>query len=186
MLNKRTFLYAGVGLASVAAGLGYGIWEAHNAKSPQREPAAGSDAAGSEGVAQNLWNLSFEQPDGKTLAMASLRGKPLLVNFWATWCPPCIEELPLIDAFYQQNKANNWQTIGLAVDQTESVQKFLAQKPLSFPVAMAGMAGIELTRQLGNTTGALPFSVLFNAQGSLVQRKLGKLSEMDLKIWAGA
>jgi thiol-disulfide isomerase/thioredoxin len=186
MVNKRTLLYAGVGLASVAVGLGYGIWEAQQAKSPRRESVPGGEAASTEGAAQNLWNLSFERPDGKTLALASLRGKPLLVNFWATWCPPCIEELPLLDAFYQQNKAKNWQTLGLAVDQTESVQKFLTQKPLSFPVAMAGMAGIELTRQLGNVTGALPFSVLFNAQGALVQRKLGKLSEADLKAWAGA
>jgi thiol-disulfide isomerase/thioredoxin len=134
---------------------------------------------------EGFFEQSFPTPDGAPLPMASFRGKPLLVNFWGTWCPPCIEELPLIDAFYQQNQAKGWQTLGLAVDQAQSVMKFLSTKPLHFPVAMAGFAGIEMTRMLGNLTGALPFSIMFNAQGALVQRKLGKLSEADLKAWAG-
>ena len=63
-----------------------------------------------------LWDRSFPAPDGSALALATLRGRPLLVNFWATWCPPCVEELPLLSSFYNENKANGWQLIGLAVD----------------------------------------------------------------------
>ena len=109
---------------------------------------------------RNFWNLSFETPTGQALSMASLRGKPLLVNFWATWCPPCIEELPLLDSFYRATHGKGWQVIGLAVDQPSAVQKWLLSKPLSFPVGMAGFQGTELVKSFGNTTGSLPFNAL--------------------------
>ncbi len=132
---------------------------------------------------RGFWNLSFPAPDGSTLALASLRGRPLLVNFWATWCPPCVEELPLLSSFYTENKANGWQLLGLAVDRPEPVARFLAKSPVSFPVALAGMEGVELTRQLGNAPGGLPFSVLFDASGTLRERKLGQLHARDLAAW---
>ena len=115
--------------------------------------------------------------------MAPLRGRPLLVNFWATWCPPCVEELPLLSAFYTENKANGLQLVGLAIDKAEPVSRFLARSPVSFPVALAGMEGVELTRELGNAAGGLPFSVLFDAGGRLRERKIGQLHEADLTVW---
>jgi thiol-disulfide isomerase/thioredoxin len=115
--------------------------------------------------------------------MESFRGKPLLINFWATWCPPCVEELPLINDFYRQNKSNGWQVLGLAVDKLPPVQSFLQKMPLEFPVGMAGMTGAELGRGLGNLAGGLPFSVVFNGAGMVVQRKLGRLTPSDLSAW---
>ena len=130
-----------------------------------------------------FWDRSFPAPDGRALALAPLRGRPLLVNFWATWCPPCVEELPLLSSFYNENKSNGWQLLGLAVDKVEPVARFLTKSPVSFPVALAGLEGVELTRELGNTAGGLPFSVLFDARGQLRERKLGQLHERDLKAW---
>ena len=134
----------------------------------------------------SFWDRSFPTPEGPMLALAALRGRPLLVNFWATWCPPCIEELPLLSAFYTANRANGVQLLGLAVDRAEPVVRFLARSPVSFPVALAGMEGIELARELGNAAGGLPFSVLFNAQGRVRERKLGQLHAPDLKAWRAA
>ena len=130
-----------------------------------------------------FWDRSFPTPDGGTLALSSLRGQRLLLNFWATWCPPCVEEMPLLSAFYTQNKANGWHVLGLAVDKPVPVSQFLARTPVSFPVALAGMEGVDFSRSLGNDAGALPFSVLFGADGRILQRKIGQLHQPDLDAW---
>jgi len=134
-------------------------------------------------LALELWSLGFDTPIGSKLELQSLRGRPLMINFWATWCPPCVEELPLLNAFYRENSDKGWQILGLAVDKLEPVQAFLARQPLAFPVALAGMAGLDLSRKLGNHVGGLPFTVLIGADGSILDRKIGKLSERDLARW---
>ncbi len=127
--------------------------------------------------------MQWDMPQGGRVAMEAFRGRPLLVNFWATWCAPCVEELPLINDFYRQNKANGWQVLALAVDRLASVQSFLQKMPLDFPVGMAGASGTELGRGLGNLAGGLPFSVVLSTDGMVVQRKLGRLTPDDLAAW---
>lgn len=130
-----------------------------------------------------LWQQSFTKPEGGSFNMAALQGKPLLLNFWATWCPPCVEELPLLSRFYVENQAKGWQVLGLAVDQTDSVRKFLVRAPVTFPVAMAGLPGLDLSRSLGNLSGGLPFSVVLDAGGVVAHRKMGRVTLDDLLSW---
>lgn len=132
------------------------------------------------------WDRVLVTPDGQNLSMATFRGQPLLVNFWATWCPPCVEELPLLNRFAQEQAAAGWRVLGLAVDQVPAVQAFLQRLPLVFPVGMAGLEGVALSRALGNATGALPFTVVLGPDGAVLQRKLGKVSVDDLRQWAQA
>jgi thiol-disulfide isomerase/thioredoxin len=134
-------------------------------------------------AAVGLWSLSLATPEGGALSLAALRGRPLLLNFWATWCPPCVEELPLLDRFYLANSANGWQVLGIAVDQREAVQRFLSRSPVSFPVALAGFAGMELSKSLGNLTGGLPFTVVVRQDGEVAHRKMGKVVDSDLSAW---
>jgi len=116
--------------------------------------------------------------------MASLRGKPLLLNFWATWCPPCIQEMPEIDRFARQFASNGWQVLGLAADQEKPVREFLGRQPVGYPIALAGFEGITLSRQLGNEAGALPFTVAFDAGGRVTHRHLGETRFEMLAAWA--
>ena len=116
--------------------------------------------------------------------MEAFRGRPLLLNFWATWCPPCVEELPLLNRFYADHRAKGWQVVGLAIDQPSNVRQFLARLPLEFPVALGGLAGSDIGRALGNDKGGLPFSVLFGADGNILKRKIGQLTAQDLQEWS--
>ena len=173
-MDRRNLLYLGAAAAAGLAGAG-AAWFKHEPQTltPSQTTAA-QDA---------LWELSFDTPDGQPQAMSSFRGKPLLLNFWATWCPPCVEELPLLDAFYREHKSKGWQVLGLAVDQPSAVRKWLQAKPLSFAVGMAGLDGTELSKSLGNLAGGLPFTVLFGSSGAVLHRKTGKVSREDLAQW---
>lgn len=131
-----------------------------------------------------LWTLKFATPAGHQLALDTLRGKPVVLNFWATWCPPCVEELPLLSRFYQENAAKGWQVLGLAVDQLDPVKRFLEKAPVSFPVALAGLSGVELSKSLGNLSGGLPFTVVLGSDGLVAHRKMGKVTPDDLRAWA--
>ncbi len=167
---RRNWLMAGAAGAALVAGAGYAWWKF--------QPHAVQP--GAEG---DFWQRSFDTPSGQSLATASFKGKPLLVNFWATWCPPCVEELPLLDGFYKQNASNGWQVLGLAIDQPSAVRNFLAKKPLSFAIGLAGLDGTDLIKSMGNLSGALPFSVVFGRSGQLLHRKMGRVSAADLSQW---
>ena len=168
--SRRRWLLGAVAGAATLGGVGV-AWRAYQPKvlAPAAEEA--------------IWALELPQPGGGTLSMAALRGKPLLLNFWATWCPPCVAELPLLSAFYRENEGKGWQVVGLAVDQLNPVKRFLTQFPVSFPVAMAGVPGMELGKTLGNLSGALPFTVVLGSEGVVAQRKMGKVSPEDLQSW---
>lgn len=137
-----------------------------------------------DGALDGLWARQFDTPAGAPLVLSAFRQRKLVLNFWATWCPPCVEELPMLNRFHQAQQASGWTVLALAVDQPSAVRSFLQKMPLSLPVAMAGLEGTELSRSLGNATGGLPFTVVVGARGNIIQRKLGKVSEADLAQWA--
>lgn len=169
--GRRRWLMAAVAGAAALGGAGL-AWRRY-------QPQALTPSAESA-----LWQLEFPGLDGDVLRMASLRGQPVLLNFWATWCPPCVEELPLLSSFYRENSAKGWQVLGLAVDQLEPVKRFLAKRPVTFPVALAGLPGVELGKSLGNESGGLPFTVVLGSDGRVAHRKIGKVSPANLLAWA--
>ena len=178
---RRRWLTWGVSLAAALAGAGM-AWR-------QLSPTAAKSVVNNGDDAQNLsdvWSLHFDSPSGKTVVMQAFQGKPLLLNFWATWCPPCVDELPLLNSFFQENSAKSWQVLGVAVDRMDAVQRFLQKTPLNFPVAMAGVEGTDISRNLGNLSGSLPFTVVFDATGRVVHRKMGALSTEELQSLVSA
>jgi len=131
------------------------------------------------GPEDTLWASRFARPEGGELVLQSLKGRWLFVNFWATWCAPCIRELPDLDAFARAHA--QWSVVGLAIDGPTPVREFLSRRPVGFPIGLAGLSGSDLARQLGNKTGALPFSLALNPQGQIVWRRLGVTHPADLE-----
>lgn len=168
--GRRRWLFTGAAAAAGLAGAGVAWWKF--------QPHAVSP-----GAEQAIWALSFDTPSGGTLALETLKGRPLLINFWATWCPPCVEEMPLLDRFFRENASKGWQVVGLAIDQPSAVRTFLQRTPVTFPIGLAGLTGSDLGKSLGNLTGGLPFTVVLGSDGLVAQRKMGKVSVDDLAQW---
>ncbi|MGA0005336.1 MAG: TlpA family protein disulfide reductase, partial [Burkholderiaceae bacterium] len=123
------------------------------------------------------------QARGELLALAEFRGKPLVVNFWATWCPPCVEEMPELSAFYDKYKPKGVQLLGIAVDSPSNVREFLEERQFSYPLVVAGANGSELASRLGSRIDAFPYTVLVAPNGQVVQQKMGRIYEEELIKW---
>jgi thiol-disulfide isomerase/thioredoxin len=135
-------------------------------------------------VTPAFWTLRFPRAEGGELAFGQSRGQLLLLNFWATWCPPCVREMPLLDHFQRAQAGAGWRVVGIAVDSLIPVREFLRRQPMTFAIALAGMEGSRLSRQLGNADGALPFSVVVDRAGRVRARVRGETTAPQLAAWA--
>lgn len=119
--------------------------------------------------------------DGKSRQSSDWDGQIRLVNFWATWCPPCIRELPELSRMHSRLGARGFQVLAIADDTQEEVESFLSVRPVEMPVLMIGEQAEELTRAYGNVEGVLPYSVLIDRQGIINKRYLGAINFDQLK-----
>jgi len=171
-MKRRAWMLGSAAVAAGAAGAGLS-WQKTRLTGDSGIP-----------IGPDFWSQRFERPEGGELVLDSLRGAPLLLNFWATWCPPCVKEMPLLDGFYRQHQGAGWRVLGLAIDSPTPVREFLAKRPVGFPIGLAGLAGTDLSRTLGNVNGSLPFTVVVGREGKVIDRKLGALGAADLARWA--
>jgi len=123
----------------------------------------------------------WQTPDGKPANSQNWRGKLLVLNFWASWCPPCVEEMPALDRIAQEYASKNVLIVGIGIDSPSKIREFLQKTPVSYPIVLGGLEGSNLSKQMGNTQGALPYTVVINSKGKSIYTKLGKISEEELK-----
>ena len=123
----------------------------------------------------------WQTPDGKPANSQNWRGNVLVVNFWASWCPPCVEEMPALDKIAQEYAPKNVLIVGIGIDSPSNIREFLQKTPISYPIVLGGIEGSNLSKQMGNTQGALPYTVVINSKGKSIYTKLGKISEEELK-----
>lgn len=178
MFTRTHLLVVVLALAGALGGFLAGSW-LHTAPEPQRD---GDALVGSAAPALDLPDL-----DGRAHALADWRGRLVLVNFWASWCPPCIEEMPLLDRTAQQLAGKGLVVVGIAADTPDATRAFLAQHPVGYPVLIDDPEAPARTRDAslayGNTRNVLPYSVLVGRDGRILAQRFGNFSENGLAAW---
>jgi len=133
------------------------------------------------GAAAALARMALPDLAGKPVTVAAWKGKVLVVNFWATWCTPCRREIPGLISIQGKYAANGLQIVGIAVDQADKVRQYAKEMGINYPILIAGMEGADLARELGNRTGALPFTLVLDRGGRVVDTHLGLITEEELE-----
>ena len=123
----------------------------------------------------NFFSQTLTDAKGKPQTLSQWRGKKLIVNFWAPWCKPCIEEMPELSALQTELAANNIQVLGIGIDSADNIAEFASKMVITYPIFVAGMSGTELASTMGNQIGGLPFTVLIGEDGQIKKTYSGRL-----------
>ncbi len=156
-----------IGLAAMAAGL----WLYQSVLAPARASAA---------ALATLQSRSFSDLAGSDRTLLDWQGKVRVVNFWATWCEPCREEIPALQRVQAKFAANGLETIGISIDHADKVRQFAKNMAITYPLLLGDASVIDVARALGNRAGGLPYTLVLDAQGKLLASKLGGITEAQL------
>ncbi len=171
--TRRLMLYGAVALAAAAAGVGVQIWRS-SGKVPPPAPAAASPA-------EAILALRLADPQGKLEAVSQWRGKVLVVNFWATWCAPCREEIPMFVKLQDKYRAQGVQFVGIAIDQPDKTAQFAKEFAINYPLLIGDFGVVDKSRDAGNSKRGLPFTLIFDRGGAIKSTELGGLKQEKLE-----
>ncbi|MBK5914879.1 TlpA family protein disulfide reductase [Rhodocyclus purpureus] len=178
-MNRLPILLAGltIAIAAVLAGL--------YASAPGKDGSAGKRTEIPADAASAVFASTLVDSDGRPQALAQWRGKTLVINFWAAWCPPCRDEMPGFARLQEKYGADGVQFVGIALDSADNVRHFVAQTPVNYPLLLGNEAGhesaSELARAIGNRTLALPYTLIIDAGGRARFARLGYVAEEELE-----
>jgi thiol-disulfide isomerase/thioredoxin len=124
-----------------------------------------------------LFAATFPDEKGQAQPISQYKGKTIVLNFWATWCEPCREEMPELSTLHEEGKNKNVIVLGVAVDDADAINDFTKETKVSYPLLVADMQGMDLANSLGNDKGVLPYTVIINADGSVAKTYFGRISK---------
>ena len=162
--RRDALILAGVAVTAGVAGALSGVFVLQ----------AGSGAA-------DLLAARFTDLEGRARQLKEWRGRALLCNFWATWCAPCREEIPMLVTAKQQRLPGMAEIVGIGIDRADNIREFAAMYKINYPLLIGDATTPSLLRTLGNTGGALPYTVVLDRRGTLVGRKLGVFTDAELR-----
>ena len=165
LARRAALILGGVAVAAAAAGFLAGPLLL------KRPPESGAALAAA----------TFTDLQGKPRRIEEWRGQVVVVNFWATWCPPCREEIPMLMGVRQKYAQKGVEIVGIAIDFASKVQEYSAKEKITYPILIADPGGLDLVRKLGNKTGGLPYTVLLDRKGEAGRSKLGALKQGELE-----
>ena len=172
-MNARTVvLFAVVAGLSAAGGVSYHLWSRGSGAGPAMVP---------EAVVERVLSARVADVKGGIQSLEQWRGQVLVVNYWATWCAPCREEIPGFVRLQERYGSRGLQFVGIAIDQPDKVAEFASEFRINYPLLLGGLETIELLRQAGNRAGVLPYTLVIDRKGNLVSREPGGLKEARLE-----
>lgn len=174
---QTTLLIITVSMLAAAGGFGLQQWLA------DPTPKATTPLNPQSIIGQPLASFSFISLAGEPLQRQQFAGRPLVINLWATWCGPCRKEMPDLDRLAAELSDDGVAVLGIALDQPAKVAEFLAETPVSYPIAITETAqGMAFARALGNRNGVLPYTVLVDASGVIRQVNVGLIELAELRL----
>ena len=175
---KKTILIVTVAVAGLAGGLYLGQWQASRTTAPPDQPVARQTAVQPDTTMINQRRPDFTLLDteGRPRHIREWDGKVVMINFWATWCPPCVREMPALLKLHETYKDKGFVVVGVAIDEKQNVIDFIDPMGIEYPVLIGDQEGIYITRDYGNRLGVLPYTVVIDRDGKIVYRHRNEIS----------
>ena len=181
-MSRTTLLIVAVALLAALAGavVGNRVF----APDPPQPLAQSAQSAPSLTIGDRRPEAALTDLDGEQSALSEFDGRPQVINFWATWCPPCVRELPLLDQWHARRDDDGLAVLAIALESDHAlVREFVEQRELALPVRLSAPGTIDLSSRFGNARGVLPYSVLLDADGRVLAQKMGELDDQQLRRW---